>query len=167
MQHSLHTLQFWVTKCISTLSPTWRVKASWAVRQLLGSSCSVISWLYFPLVSHKQLLPFSYFPTRVYLLQITFCTFREKLSCVRTTGFQQGVERWVRDCALPSPAEEGKQLFFIFLNLSKLHYSESFLVPSWKRCSCNFLGGASFFFGSISGLLPTCPMPWPSGMKGY
>lgn len=66
-----------------------------------------------PLVSHKQLFPFGYFPTRVHLLQITICTSKEKsLSCVRKTGFQQRVERCVRDCTHPSPAEEGKQLFF-------------------------------------------------------
>ena len=107
MQDSLHTLQFWVTKHISALPPTWRVKASWAVRRLLGSSCSVISWLYFPLVSHKQWFPFGYFFTRVHLLQIAIYTSKEKsLSCVRRTGFQQRVERCVRGCALPSPAED-------------------------------------------------------------
>lgn len=130
MQHSLHTLQFQVAKHISTLPPTWRVKASWAVRRLRGSSCSVISWSYFPLVSHKQFFPFGYFPARVHLLQITICTSREKsLSCVRRTGFQQS---WDVSGVVLFSLQLKRENNFLFFNLSKLHYSESFLVQSWK-----------------------------------
>lgn len=166
MQHSLHTLQFWVTKRISTVPSTWRVKASWEVRRLLGSSCSVISWSYFPLVSHKQLFPFCYFPTRIHLLQITICTSRKKsLSCVRRTGFQQS---WDMCQGLRSSifSWRGKTItFFFFLNLSKLHYNESFLVQSWKLCGCNFLGEASSLEVSQAFCWHTL-CPGPSGMKG-